>query len=540
MGLYLSVFGKVLNLILALGITVLFQVGAGLGLFRLFQKKQWLTEDKLLVTLPIAMGLVGYLCFWAYFASSFLGKAVSLLFFLVALKNFPVLIKSKEPVFKRLRLILTLAVGTVIFYQSLILIRDPHDSGLSASIYVTGGKLPHDSTIPLLIADGLFWGTDPRNVGSTWRSGDRPPLQTGLWLLEAFPFYTSRLSDLGYQVSSSFFQVLWVLSLFSLCFYSGRKKSFKVAFLFCLFSGFFFVHSIYVWPKLLAANFGMSALILLLYFPNEMKNWCLAGVALGLSLLAHSGSAFTYMALLPYWFLFRVRGSVKATVSLLIPIAMLMFPWSMYQKYYDPPGNRLAKLHLAGVEEQDGRSTLQALVDSYSSIKAEVFFEARWKNFTRFWDTLTWEDWRTFNTTRLREGIFFSLFYALGFLCLGILLSLFHKGTSTESVLLGIAFLSLVVWNVLMFLPGNTVIHQGAYLTFFLLFFVGVIGLMEAMKEKVFILIGLQFLSFLAIWFAPLFLERKPGGELWMAVTIISSVVILRGLKRLESVSSTL
>lgn len=42
-----------------------------------------------------------------------------------------------------------------------------------------------------------------------------------------------------------------------------------------------------------------------------------------------------------------------------------MVPWSAYQRYGDPPGNRLTKWMLAGVTEIDGRSTSEATVDAY-------------------------------------------------------------------------------------------------------------------------------------------------------------------------------
>jgi hypothetical protein len=42
-----------------------------------------------------------------------------------------------------------------------------------------------------------------------------------------------------------------------------------------------------------------------------------------------------------------------------------MAPWSAYQKWADPPGNRLAKWTLAGVVEIDERGTLEAISDRY-------------------------------------------------------------------------------------------------------------------------------------------------------------------------------
>ena len=40
-----------------------------------------------------------------------------------------------------------------------------------------------------------------------------------------------------------------------------------------------------------------------------------------------------------------------------------------YQRYDDPPGDRLIKWHLAGVSEIDDRGSLETIVDSYTQRK---------------------------------------------------------------------------------------------------------------------------------------------------------------------------
>ena len=70
----------------------------------------------------------------------------------------------------------------------------------------------------------------------------------------------------------------------------------------------------------------------------------LAGVCLGLSLMAHPGSTFSLpifgALLLRFRQLFALR---RAALALLIVIAFYL-PWSAYQKWVDPPGNRLLKM----------------------------------------------------------------------------------------------------------------------------------------------------------------------------------------------------
>lgn len=58
-------------------------------------------------------------------------------------------------------------------------------------------------------------------------------------------------------------------------------------------------------------------------------------------------------------------------------------PWVLYQKYVDPPGKRLLKMHLASVGQVDSRSTWQALKDSYASLSWSRLVLYKWKNVTQ-------------------------------------------------------------------------------------------------------------------------------------------------------------
>ena len=58
----------------------------------------------------------------------------------------------------------------------------------------------------------------------------------------------------------------------------------------------------------------------------------------------------------------------------------MMGSWSAYQKYDDPPGNRLIKWHLAGVTEIDDRGSLETIVDSYREAGLAGTLENKWNN----------------------------------------------------------------------------------------------------------------------------------------------------------------
>jgi hypothetical protein len=66
--------------------------------------------------------------------------------------------------------------------------------------------------------------------------------------------------------------------------------------------------------------------------------------------------------------LLRHRPRVRAVAIAVGLGACLLVPWMAYQRFYDPPGNRLAKYHLAGVTEPDPRSVSQTLADVYREL----------------------------------------------------------------------------------------------------------------------------------------------------------------------------
>jgi hypothetical protein len=82
-------------------------------------------------------------------------------------------------------------------------------------------------------------------------------------------------------------------------------------------------------------------------------------------MLGHGSSVF---GVIPLVLLAAYRGLPSwrwVGVGLAVGI-VLMGSWSAYQKYGDPPGNRLTKWTLAGVVEIDSRGTLESIRDAYA------------------------------------------------------------------------------------------------------------------------------------------------------------------------------
>ena len=238
-----------------------------------------------------------------------------------------------------------------------------------------------DYFLPFLFARLVRNGESLIPFYADWLSSDRPPLQAGMYLL--FSWDNSRVF---YHALAVLFQGLWVVGVCHFCDVLQLSKREKNTSLFVLiFSGFCLFNTLYVWPKLLAGALGLMSLSFLVQWTKtEAKQWAVfSGASFGLALLAHPGVVFA----LPCHLAVLLAGSRRSPASYsraaawaLVPLVALLLPWQLYQKFYDPPGNRLLKWHLAGVIPVDERGLLQTLRDSYSSLNLESWLVGRWES----------------------------------------------------------------------------------------------------------------------------------------------------------------
>lgn len=322
-----------------------------------------------------------------------------------------------------------------------------------------------------------------------WLSSDRPPLQTAYFL--ASGAVNLMHSDLHYQVVATLLQCLWVIALWALL---KSKNISRFAMLLTLgvpmFSGFAIVHGLFTWPKLLPVFFIL--LIIGILFDNDQKwleRWqtgVVVGILAALAMLCHGGSIFALLGVGLGLFLF-MRIPKPAFIMATIAAGMiLMLVWSYYQNNIDPPGNRLTKWHLAGVIPIDDRSFRQTLIDSYRAISFASIWHNKWLNvLAMFGDPKEWflgmvRSALCFSdiTERisLRNTQFYTLLAAWGVFSLAPIALFTPKSirTSPEYILgrhlLVIAASIIIFWVLLLFGPGETVIHQGSLALLVLLF----------------------------------------------------------------------
>jgi hypothetical protein len=106
----------------------------------------------------------------------------------------------------------------------------------------------------------------------------------------------------------------------------------------------------------------------------------IAGAAIGLALLSHGGIAFTVIALGIILLATRRFPPSLSAFSCILMLSLFLLPWRIYQKFYDPPGDRLLKWHLAGVRKLDSRLFSQLLTEAYTKPGTRVIIQNKIEN----------------------------------------------------------------------------------------------------------------------------------------------------------------
>jgi hypothetical protein len=471
--------------------------------------------------------LAGYLCFWLYFANVTAGEAGSILLIVISCAGLGALARRRWRELPQLsgefRTWFLLAFLTGLFYLGLGYMYPFADGAGAQAEKRILWQLPPDNVLPYMFSERLYLHQPVRPyLFDVWKASDRPPLQTGI-SLEEYPLWQVFSRETDYQLLAVFLQSTWAGSLWLFLRFAGVRRRVIVPVLgLCVFSGFFFLHSYYVWPKLLAtALFLVGLSFSPLSRPDYKWNWfdtTMASAAITLGLLSHTGVAFTILGVA--WVILRAKNfpALRVAVCGLAALLILWLPWMAYQKLYDPPGDLLLKLHFAGsLDQQHGFWPL--LKDAYGKLSAVQYLEGRIRNVAilfipdRF-SLIFSGDWKQRYDTFM-AGNFFCLFQALGILNLGLLARLDSRKyqpspqSERERALADrcaiAALISVAVWCVSMYTPGGAVIHQGSLLNVVLLFVALGIWTASLLPRLAYVLIAIQ-----AAVIFPIFVFGKP------------------------------
>src|SRR5262249_19808811 len=139
-------------------------------------------------------------------------------------------------------------------------------------------EMPRDNEIPFTVANALRFGPLPSPLFGDWLTSDRPPLQSGLFLLLSL-----RNGTVSYQVVAAWLQASVLVAVWMIVAAIGLDAAQRrLTLLACCLLPVMLINTFFVWPKLLAAGYLLAVFALLfVYTPQTRAQERLAGVLIG-------------------------------------------------------------------------------------------------------------------------------------------------------------------------------------------------------------------------------------------------------------------
>jgi hypothetical protein len=315
---------------------------------------------------------VGLITFWAWFVNPDLGVGTSIAFVVAAALTVALFGPTSARPYAVLAWPFATAIAVELIFLGLAYVQGGlagQPDAATQTIAVRFWVAP-DNKIPYIVAN-LLAAHAPLGgyLFGGWQASDRPPLQSGLALLE-YPLFGNR--DLGYQVLATGLQLLWIPALWVLLRAIGfSDRRVVVPVLATAFTGAVFVNSIYTWPKMLSGALILAALAVAVSRDRRDQRFgsiTIATSAAVLAFLSHGGAAYTLLGLLPLLAVLVLRRRAWLEAGLAAVAALVIYlPWFAFQRLIDPPGDRLLYWQLAGLTGISDLKTpfLTALVNQY-------------------------------------------------------------------------------------------------------------------------------------------------------------------------------
>jgi hypothetical protein len=436
-------------------------------------------------TAVVLLGVTGYLLFWLAWLNYQASSIVKIV--LIAL----LVIRFALAVYRR-RLVPHLnAIGeplTYVFLFFLIVLAIGYSNGGldvpddTERLRFTH-RLPGDNVIPLVVANALKFGGIVSPLFGDWLSSDRPPLQTGLYLL-----LTTRTTTLNYCIVAIWLQATYLFGVWGLAVAARLPTpARRLLLLACCLLPTAILNTFFTWPKLLSVSY-MLLLFALLFRPrpadeSRVTVGILIGALTALAMLSHGTIAFALIGFAAAVVVFWAWPPLKTMIVGTATLAALYIPWMLYQSIIDPPGNRLTKWHLAGVIDVDDRGFLETLRDSYGALSWDDYLTGRLENVTTLigtWPGKFAELGRLVVSgdgdiaVAVRMNDFFQFLPSLHVFSLAVIVALvllpFMRADERPQRAIALRmlvalFVTLVAFAMLIFIPGQAINHQGTYVT---------------------------------------------------------------------------
>lgn len=511
----------------------------GLWLATKAMRRRMLPKEFLYIGTLAASLTIYYVIFYIYLVSPRVGSIVVklvLLLSLGALVDLIVGFRKSYKFFVLIRnffLIPLLFVSTVMFTYSTVFFscvsRTPataHFGELDNRTLCHTSDLPIDNSLDFIFGQSILKNQEKQQV-DTWNMVDRPPLQIAatLPILDQGQSHSQLGKYFCYYVFAIFLELSWVAAFWGALQTLKIAKKFQIlAFVVLCSIGFFYINSVFVWPKMLAASLVFTGIFILLNGNKQSKHRYLpfSALLISLGILSHSGVLFTVIPFVVYY-LFRTIRHKKIKLKYFaaaFAIGLLMLaPWYLYKdsvvKY-----DRLSKWFFAGVQSStDTRGTAQTIIAQYKKTSLDEWVHSKEANVK----TLFTGDYATAPGCSIslhglidkcvfgewRDITFFSTFFAfealnLGWLAVGYRL-IKKRLDSLDKELLLLIFSSLAFWVLIMFTGGSTIVHAGSYATMMLIALLFIKNLSEFPNYVIGSIAIIQVVVFYLAWITPYF-----------------------------------
>jgi hypothetical protein len=504
-----------------------------------------------------ASGVTALAAFWAYYANSTVGQAWD--FFLAAGAVMLIVWCWRAEGFDRgalapLLVPLALWILGCCFVVFLGFLHGGVDKAIPMSALRFSGQLPSDNDIPRYFTEWFSTHghtNPPPAYPPDWLMSDRPPLQIGYMLAQRGFFPTER--ELHYQLLAVCVQGFWIVGMWAvLCAARLRPLTRSLAMFAAIISDIAIVHGFFVWPKLIAAAFLLAALAIVISpawsrTRHDVRIGALVGVLAALAMLSHGSSVF---GVIPLLLLAAYRGlpNWRWLAAAVIAGLALMVPWTAYQHYANPPGNRLLKWQLGGDIMLDSKGTLEAIEDGYSEAGWEGTLENKEDNFGEIVGWPRVEEQSEYFVDALQMGKpglaaaairgtrFFSLLPFLGLLLIAPFAMLIARRRSRDEgewrfamICFAFVVVASVIWGLLLFgtPDSRSTIHVGS-LAMPLLGLVGcVVGLHSVFPRLAATLVGVNVVCVLLLYTPSL---TPPPGTAYSPLMALLAVASLAGI----------
>lgn len=510
-------------------------IGLWLGLKAL--EKRLLPKEFLYIGAVAASLTIYYAIFYLYLVKpSFAGMVVKVIYFLSVLALLDLLNRLRKAnkllsVVRKFFLIPLLITAAVVFAYSTVFFscvtRQPALAGYNE---LDNRTFCHTSTMPFDNSLGFIFGGDilrnqDKKQAIDWNMVDRPPLEIGatLPILDQGSHGSQFTKYYAYYLFSIFLQLSWVGAFWGAFHILKIGKKFQIfAFVALASTGFFYINSVFVWPKLLAGSMVLTGIFILLGTDKVSKYKYLpfAALLISLGVLSHSAVLFTVIPFAIYY-LYQIIRSKKINVkyfgaALAIGLLMLV-PWYAYKDSVTKT-DRLSKWFFAGVTSaSDKRGTVKTITDQYKTLSFSDWVSVKEQNvktivtgnysptprcsvgFQGFISKCVSMEWRSIT--------FFSTVFAFELLGLGWFAVIYQfirrKIDLLDKELVLLILAGLVFWVIVMFQPGAAVVHAGSYATMMLAFLLILKKLSELPSFFIGSIASMQVVLFYLAWVAP-------------------------------------